>query len=72
MFLWATLPEGVSTMDLFPKALERGVAFVPGDPFYAEPGKRSTMRLNFTNADEDTIRDGIRRLAEVIAAALDA
>ena len=72
MFLWATLPAGVSTMDLFPKALERGVAFVPGDPFYAEPGKRSTMRLNFTNADEDTIRDGIRRLAEVIAAALDA
>lgn len=72
MFLWATLPEGVSTMDLFPKALDQGVAFVPGDPFYAEPGKRSTMRLNFTNADEDTIRDGIRRLAEVIAAALDA
>ncbi len=70
MFLWATLPEGVSTMDLFPKALERGVAFVPGDPFYAEPGARSTMRLNFTNADADTIRDGIRRLAEVIAEAL--
>ena len=70
MFLWATLPEGISTMDLFPKALERGVAFVPGDPFYAEPGVRSTMRLNFTNADADTIRDGIRRLSEVIAAAL--
>ena len=42
------------------------MAFVPGAPFYAEPGARSTMRLNFTNADEDTIRDGIRRLAECI------
>lgn len=70
MFLWATLPEGISTMDLFPQALERGVAFVPGDPFYAEPGARSTMRLNFTNADEQTIRDGIQKLGEVIAQAL--
>ncbi len=67
MFLWVTLPEGVSTMELFPKVLERGVAFVPGDPFYAEPGSRNTMRLNFTNADTETIRDGIRRLAEVLA-----
>ena len=70
MFLWATLPEGINTMDLFPKALERNVAFVPGEPFSAEPGARSTMRLNFTNADEETIRDGIRRLAEAIAEAL--
>ncbi len=66
MFLWATLPEGISTMDMFDAALARNVAFVPGDPFYTEPGKRNTMRLNFTNADEETIRDGIRRLAEVI------
>lgn len=70
MFLWATLPEGISTMELFPKALERGVAFVPGDPFYAEPAAHSTMRLNFTNADEQTIRDGIKKLGEVIAEAL--
>lgn len=70
MFLWATLPEGIDTMELFPKALERNVAFVPGAPFYAEPGAYSTMRLNFTNADADTIRDGIQRLGEVIAAAL--
>lgn len=71
MFLWVTLPEGISTMDMFDKALERNVAFVPGDPFYAEPGKRSTLRLNFTNADEDTIRDGIKRLSEVIKAEID-
>ena len=34
MFLWVTLPEGISAMSLFPKALEKKVAFVPGDPFY--------------------------------------
>lgn len=67
MFLWVTLPDGISAMELFDKALARNVAFVPGDPFYATPGTRSTLRLNFTNADEETIRDGIKRLAEVIA-----
>lgn len=70
MFLWVTLPEGVSAMELFPKALERNVAFVPGDPFYPEPGCYNTMRLNFTNADAETIRDGIQRLAEVLAEAV--
>jgi len=70
MFLWVTLPEGIAAMDLFDKALEQNVAFVPGDPFYAEGGKHSTLRLNFTNADKETIRSGIKRLAEVIEAEL--
>lgn len=70
MFLWVTLPEGIRSMDLFPKALEQNIAFVPGDPFYPEPGAYSTMRLNFTNADEETIRDGIKRLADVLASEL--
>lgn len=66
MFLWVTLPEDIDSMKMFDAALERNVAFVPGAPFYAEPGTRSTLRLNFTNADEETIRDGIKRLAETI------
>lgn len=70
MFLWVTLPEGIRSMDLFPKALEQNIAFVPGDPFYPEPGAYSTMRLNFTNADEETIREGIKRLADVLASEL--
>lgn len=71
MFLWVTLPDGIRTMDLFPKVLEQNVAFVPGDPFYPEPGTYSTMRLNFTNADEETIRDGIKRLADVLTKELE-
>lgn len=66
MFLWVTLPEDIDSMKMFDAALERNVAFVPGAPFYAEPGTRSTLRLNFTNADEETIRNGIKRLAETI------
>ena len=66
MFLWVTLPEGVSAMSLFPKALERRVAFVPGDPFYIDEENVGTMRLNYTNADCGTIEEGIRRLGELL------
>jgi 2-aminoadipate transaminase len=66
MFLWVTLPEGTSAMSLFPKALEKKVAFVPGDPFYIGVKNVNTMRLNFTNADCETIEEGIRRLGELL------
>lgn len=62
MFLWVTLPDGVSAMSLFPRALEKKVAFVPGDPFYIGIENANTMRLNYTNADCETIEEGIRRL----------
>lgn len=68
MFLWVTLPEGVSAMELFPKALEKKVAFVPGDPFYINAKDTNTMRLNYTNADCETIEEGIRRLGELLKA----
>lgn len=66
MFLWVTLPKGVSAMELFPKALEKRVAFVPGDPFYIDVKNANTMRLNYTNADCATIEEGIRRLGELL------
>lgn len=66
MFLWVTLPEGVSAMSLFPKALEKKVAFVPGDPFYTGIENANTMRLNYTNADCETIEEGIHRLGDLL------
>ncbi len=66
MFLWVTLPEGISAMELFPKALERKVAFVPGDPFYVGVKGVNTMRLNYTNADCETIDQGIHRLGDLL------
>lgn len=66
MFLWVTLPEGTSAMSIFQKALDRKIAFVPGDPFYVDVKNANTMRLNYTNADSETIDEGIRRLGELL------
>ena len=67
MFLWVTLPEGVSAMDLFDLAVKEKVAFVPGDPFYVNKKGSNTLRLNFSSVDNDTIKIGIQRLGKVMA-----
>ena len=48
------------------KAIEKNVAFVPGDPFYVNEKNVNTLRLNYTNADTETIKEGIKRLASVL------
>lgn len=70
MFLWVTLPEGLSSMDAFNLAIEKKVAFVPGNPFYIKKENINTLRLNFSSVDEKTIRIGIKRLAGVIKSML--
>jgi 2-aminoadipate transaminase len=62
MFLWVTLPEGMSSMDLFDEAIKNKVAFVPGRPFYVDGSGENTFRLNFSNSDEEHIVEGIKRL----------
>jgi 2-aminoadipate transaminase len=66
MFLWVTLPEGCSSVELFELAIKEKVAFVPGAPFYVDGGGMDTMRLNFSNADEPAIEEGIRKLGKCI------
>jgi len=66
MFMWVTLPEGISAMGMFPKALEKRVVYVPGDPFYVGLHDVNTMRLNYTNASSETIEEGIKRLGELL------
>jgi 2-aminoadipate transaminase len=66
MFLWVTLPENISSLDLFKLATQENVAFVPGKAFYVDGGGDNTLRLNFSNSDEEKIEDGIKRLAKVI------
>lgn len=70
MFLWATLPENVSSMDLFDVAIKEMVAFVPGRPFFVDGSGENTLRLNFSNADEARIEEGIARLGKAIKAFL--
>ncbi|MBU4243851.1 MAG: PLP-dependent aminotransferase family protein, partial [Proteobacteria bacterium] len=71
MFLWATMPEGFSSMDLFDVAIKDKVAFVPGRPFYVDGTGENTMRLNFSNSDEARIEAGIKRLGKSIEAFLE-
>jgi len=72
MFLWVTLPEGISSAKLFPKALDKKVVYVPGDPFYVGINDVNTLRLNYTNADCDTINEGIKRLGKLFEEAVSA
>lgn len=68
LFLWMTLPAGISTRALFEAAVARNVAFVPGDAFFTTPNPPPTARLNFSCMDEDRIVEGIKRLAEALKA----
>jgi len=66
MFLWAELPQNTASLDLFEMAVKDKVIFVPGDPFYVNKTRTSTMRLNFSCVDEKTIEFGICRLGNSI------
>lgn len=66
LFLWATLPQAIDTLALLRLAAERQVAFVPGAPFWVGQVVKNTMRLNFSNASEERIEEGIARLGEAI------
>ena len=66
MFVWVTLPERLSALELFEHAVREKVAFVPGTPFFVDGGGTHNMRLNFSNADENKIGEGIARLGQII------
>jgi len=68
MFLMVFLPPGVSSMDVFREGVCQGVAVLPGVPFYADGGGEDTIRLNFSNADDASIAEGMERLARVVRA----
>ena len=74
LFLWVSLPEGMDSHLLFEAAIKENVAFVPGDSFYSGNGfaaeGRRHFRLNFSNAEPEKIREGIRRLSVAIRSQL--
>jgi 2-aminoadipate transaminase len=67
MFIWVELPRGLSADTLFPLALDKRVAFVPGSPFFASEPRSEFMRLNYSNRPPELIEEGMRRLGAVIA-----
>lgn len=70
MFLWLRLPEGMSSIELLPEAVERNVAFVPGAAFYADNPDARTMRLSYVTASAAQIDTAIAALAAAVRARL--
>ncbi len=76
-FLWVALPEIVDADRLVERAVRHGVVYVAGDAFYADddgvgPGGRNMMRLAFSAAPPDRIREGVARLAVAIREEIEA
>jgi len=67
LFIWATLPDYIDTTDLLARALDENVAFVPGRAAFLDGRGGSSLRLNFSGVAEAEIREGIRRLGEVVS-----
>ena len=67
LFLWITVPEEMNTLEVFYKAIEEKVAFVPGDVFYPKAFRKyNTMRINFSYPTKEQIIEGVRRLSSVL------
>lgn len=70
MFIWVTLPEHIDGMQLLEESIAQNVAFVPGAPFYANEPQKNTLRLSFVTVPPEKIREGVSKLAKLIAAKL--
>ena len=70
MFLWVNLPKGMDAQALLPEAVERGMAFVPGAPFFADDAQTNTLRLSYVTVSPEQIRKGVAALAAAIRAQL--
>ena len=63
MFVWVRIGGDVDSAKILPAAVDLGVAFVPGWPFYASDPDRTTMRLSFVTNSPEMIEEGLSRLA---------
>lgn len=70
-FVWATLPEGIDSKAMLPRAVTERVAYVPGTGFYADGRGKASMRLSFCYPTPEQIREGVRRLVGAIEGELD-
>jgi 2-aminoadipate transaminase len=66
MFVWVVLPEGLDSARLLRQSLRAHVVFAPGASFYASDPEPNTLRLNFTRASPDAIRNGMRTLGGLV------
>ncbi len=69
MFFWLELPAHIDAVVLLPKAIEAGMAYVPGAAFYASAPRKNTLRLSFVTSPLEKIEAGVAALARVLKAA---
>ena len=70
MFFWIELPEGIDATALLPKAVDLGMAYVPGAAFFAERPRANTLRLSFVTVAPAQIERGVALLGQALAQAL--
>lgn len=66
LFLWVVLPKDMNARSLMPQCMEKGVAFVPGGSFFPNGGIENTMRINFSNAQDEKLEKALKIVASVI------
>lgn len=67
-YTWVTLPEGLDAKSMLPRAVKNLVAYVSGTAFYADGRGGNHLRLSFCYPTPDNIREGVRRLSQVVTA----
>ncbi|MFT3818851.1 MAG: PLP-dependent aminotransferase family protein [Rubrivivax sp.] len=66
MFFWVELPAALDATALLPRAVEAGVAYVPGAAFFAGQGRANTLRLSFVTVSPERIAQGVAALGRVL------
>ena len=66
-YFWLTVPEGVDTKAMLPRAITARVAYASGTGFYADQLGNRQLRLSFCYPTPERIREGVRRLANVLS-----
>jgi 2-aminoadipate transaminase len=65
LFTFMTLPDGRDTAEWIQRAVDAGVAYIPGGAFFVDGSGANTMRLTFAKEPDDRLREGVRRLARL-------
>ena len=65
-YIWVTLPEGLHSKEMLPRAIAERVAYVPGTGFYADGAGGDNLRLSYCFPTPERIHEGVRRLAAVV------
>ena len=69
--MWVKLPDGLDAKAMLPRAVTARVAYVPGTAFYYDGSGSNYMRLSYCYPTPERIREGVERLAGVVAAEME-